>query len=119
MDTGQRAQAAIYDCGSLQLPRAFGMENACAFQPFDFSFKPNLLEIRLPTQAFADDSFVFFRFQRTSGVEQAATGLDGLHDGLQDFHLPLLLPLEFGFGETVANLWIAGQRAGSAARSIA
>ncbi len=65
-----------------------------------------------------DDLLVFFRFQGTGGVENAAAGTDGAQSGVENGPLAFGLAGQIFRAEAVANLWIAAQRAGAAARNV-
>ena len=65
-----------------------------------------------------DDLLVFFRLQRAGGVDDAAAGADGAQCGGENRPLAFGLAREVFEAQAVANLRVAAQRSGAAARHV-
>src|ERR1700731_5376559 len=78
-----------------------------------------LSDVRALSQDCCNDVFVFFRFQGASGVNNSATGLDGLECASKNALLPCLLVTNGCNGDAMANLGITSERSGAAAWHVA
>src|SRR4051794_6234672 len=78
----------------------------------------NHLERRLGLNCRLHDSFVFFRLERASRIDNASTGSDVLHCCSQNFDLIRLEPHDVLWRQSPFDLRIAGQRSGARAWSV-
>ena len=69
-------------------------------------------------QDLLEDVFVFFLFQRTSGVDEASAGSNLSQGGTQDCDLALLQFFEIVERESPFNFGIAGESAGAGAGDV-
>jgi len=117
-DAGQEAERAFGREAAVEPLRAGGGEDAGGEQGFDLRMERDRAGVGEFRERRGDDLLVFFRLQRAGGVNDAAAGTDGAQGGAEDGALSLGLAREVRGAQTVANLGIAAQGAGAAARDV-
>ena len=117
-DARQEAERAFRREAAAEPLRAGGGEDAGGEQGFDLRMERDRAGAGKFRERRGDDLLVFFRLQRAGGVNDAAAGADGAQGGAKDGALSLGLAREVRGAQTVANLGIAAQGAGAAARDI-